>query len=71
SLSECSGSDGQSFQFSGEGTITPAGAPDMCVTVAAETRTGRSNVNQIKVLSLEACTDDNAAYQEWAVRSSL
>lgn len=70
-LAACDGSAAQSFVFSGEGTITPASATDMCVTVAEDTRTGRSDVNQIKVLSLEACSEDNAAYQVWAVRSSL
>lgn len=71
SLAACNGSEEQSFQFSGEGTIVPAAATDLCFTVAEDTRTGRSKVNQIKVLSLEACSDDKAAYQSWAVRSSL
>ena len=70
-LSECSGSDAQSFNFSGEGTIVPTAAPEMCLTVAEDTRSGRSDANQIKVLSLETCADDKAAYQTWAVRSSL
>jgi len=70
-LATCNDSDMQSFQFSGDGTIVPATATDMCVTVAEETRTGRSDVNQIKVLSLEVCSDERSAYQAWAVRSSL
>lgn len=70
-LAACDGSDAQSFVFSGEGTIVPASAEDMCMTVAEDTRTGRSDANQIKVLSLEACSDDRAAFQTWAVRSSL
>lgn len=70
-LSACNGSAEQSFTFSGEGTITPVAAPELCVTVAEETRTGRSDANQIKVLSLEECSDDSAPYQTWAVRSSL
>lgn len=68
-LSTCDGSDAQSFTFTGEGTITPASAPEMCLTLAEETRTGRSDANQIKVLSLEACDDSNSAYQSWLVRS--
>lgn len=71
SLEACNGSAEQSFQFSGEGAIVPTSAPELCLTVAEDTRTGRSDVNQIKVLTLEACADDKTAYQEWAVRSSL
>jgi len=41
----------------------------MCVTLAEDTRTGRSDANQIKVMSLETCSDDLAPYQNWAVRS--
>lgn len=69
-LAACDGSDAQSFVFSGEGTIAPASAPDMCVTVAEDTRTGRSDANQIKVLSLEACDDGLSGYQTWSTRSS-
>jgi len=71
SLAACNGSEAQSFQFSGEGTIVPTSDTDLCITAAEDTRTGKSNVNQIKVLSLEHCADDKAAYQQWAVRSSL
>lgn len=70
-LAACNGSAEQSFQFSGEGTITPSSSTDMCLTVAEDTRTGRSDANQIKVLTLETCADDKAAFQLWAVRSSL
>ena len=69
-LAACDGSDAQAFSFSGEGTITPASAPEMCITVAEETRTGRSDANQIKVLSLESCSADLAAYQSWGVRTA-
>lgn len=69
-LATCDGSDAQSFVFSGEGTIVPANATDMCFTVAEDTRTGRSDANQIKVLSLETCDDSLAATQTWSVRSS-
>ncbi len=70
-LAACDGSDNQSFQFSGEGTIVPTAAPNMCLTLAEATRTGKSNVNQIKILTIESCSDDLAGYQEWAVRSEL
>lgn len=69
-LAACDGSDAQSFVFSGTGTIVPASAPEVCVTVAQDTRSGRSDANQIKVLSLETCNDDQAAYQTWGVRTA-
>lgn len=68
-LTTCDGSDAQSFVFAGEGTITPASATDMCLTVGEDTRTGRSDTNQIKALTVETCSAEKAAYQEWAVRS--
>lgn len=69
-LSDCNGSEAQNFLFSGEGTITSASAPDMCLTLGEETRSGRSESNQIKELSLEECSDERAAYQTWAVRTA-
>ncbi|PVB60461.1 ricin-type beta-trefoil lectin domain protein [Labrenzia sp. 011] len=68
-LAACDGSPAQSFVFSGEGVITPASATDMCLTLAEDTRFGRSKENQIKNLSLEPCEDSRSAYQTWAVRS--
>lgn len=69
-LATCSGSAEQSFVFSGEGVITPASATGMCLTVANATRTGRSDANQIKVLSLETCADAQSASQVWIVRTA-
>ncbi len=69
-LAECDGSDVQTFAFSGKGTISPVSAPTMCFTVGEDTRSGRSAVNQIKVLSLESCAEEKASYQTWHVRSS-
>ena len=69
-LSACDGSAEQSFVFSGEGTIAPTSAPELCMTVGEDTRSGRSDANQIKVLTLETCDADKAAYQTWAVRTA-
>ncbi len=69
-LAACDGSDAQSWVFDGEGTIAPASAPDLCVTLAEETRTGRSEENQMKALSLETCSADAAASQTWATRTA-
>jgi hypothetical protein len=69
-LASCDGSEAQSFVFSGEGTIVPASATDMCLTLGEDTRSGRSDTNQIKALSLEACSTDNAASQTWGNRGA-
>ncbi|MDP5220908.1 ricin-type beta-trefoil lectin domain protein [Ruegeria sp. 2205SS24-7] len=69
-LVACDGSDAQSFVFSSEGTITPAAASHLCVTAGEDTRTGRSQTNQIKSLTLEACDDVLSAYQMWNVRTA-
>lgn len=70
-LATCNDSAEQAFEFSGEGTISPASATELCVTVTEDTHTGRSDANQIKVLTLEACSEENSAYQTWAVRTGL
>ena len=69
SLAACDGRVAQNFTFAGTGTIVPAAATQMCVTVGADTRSGRSDTNQIKVLTIEPCSDDLAAYQTWGVRT--
>lgn len=69
-LAACDGSEAQGFVFSGEGTISPVAAREMCFTLGEATRTGRSDRNQIKVLSLAACSDDRAAYQTWDNRTA-
>ncbi|MEL7459529.1 MAG: hypothetical protein AAFX45_08090 [Pseudomonadota bacterium] len=68
-LAACDGSEAQGFAFSGEGTIVAAAAPDLCVGVGEDTRSGRSDANQIKALSLQTCDDAQAAYQTWGVRT--
>jgi len=40
------------------------------VTLADETRTGRSDKNQMKALSLQACSADLASLQIWANRTA-
>ena len=69
-LAACDGSDAQSFAFSGEGAITPASAPGMCLTLGEDTRSGRSDTNQIKALSLEECSDAAASRQSWGNRTA-
>ena len=69
-LAACDGSDAQSWAFDGEGTIAPASATDMCMTLTGETRTGRSDENQMIALTLEACSDDLAATQTWSNRTA-
>lgn len=68
-LADCDDSDVQSFIFSGEGVISPSAAQDMCLTVGEDTRSGRSDTNQIKTLTLQLCSTEQAAFQNWATRS--
>ena len=69
-LAACDGSDAQSWAFDGEGTIAPASAPEMCLTLTGETRTGRSDENQMIALTLEACSTDLSVTQTWANRTA-
>jgi len=69
-LAACDGSDAQSWVFDGAGTIAPAAAPELCVTLGEDTRTGRSKENQMKALTLETCSDEMAGYQTWDNRTA-
>ncbi|KPA21762.1 Ricin-type beta-trefoil lectin domain protein [Shimia sp. SK013] len=69
-LAACDGSDAQSWAFDGEGTITPASAPEMCLTLIGETRTGRSDENQMIALKLATCSSDLTPTQTWANRTA-
>ncbi|MBE9028641.1 RICIN domain-containing protein [filamentous cyanobacterium LEGE 11480] len=70
-LAPCDSSELQQFAFKGEGTITPKAAPDMCLTLATATRTGRSKQHQIKALQLVACDSQQSKYQTWRARTSM
>lgn len=71
SLTACDGSDAQQFDFADNGTISPRSGPDMCLTAGEETTMGRGGTSphQIKTLTLQACSDDRAAAQEWMTRT--
>ncbi len=72
-LAPCDNSKLQKISFSKEGTISPVVAPTMCFTAAQETRFGRngkSKKHQIKDLSLSACSDKLAKFQQWRTRST-
>ncbi|MDB1125100.1 RICIN domain-containing protein [Vibrio algarum] len=69
-LTTCDGSEAQSWVFDGEGTIAPAAAPEMCLTLTGDTRTGRSDENQMKAMTLVACSDDLASVQTWSNRTA-
>jgi len=69
-LGACDGTDSQTWVFAGEGTIAPVSATQVCLTLADETRTGRSEENQMKALTLETCSTDLSASQTWAYRTA-
>ncbi len=68
-LAACDDSEAQGFTFAGEGTISLTAAPELCVTASGESRFGRSDVHQIRDLSIEACSDEAAATQTWIGRT--
>jgi len=68
-LASCDGSEAQNWLFAGEGTISPVAAPEICITLAEETRTGRSDENQMKALTLQSCSSELASVQTWANRT--
>ncbi len=68
-LSECADTDLQRLTFSGEGAIQPKMAPQLCVTAGKESRYGRSKKHQIRGLSLEPCSAEQAPYQTWQART--
>lgn len=69
-LATCDGSAAQTFTFSDTGMIMPVSASQMCVTLGEDTRTGRSDTNQIKAMTLEACDEAQAANQVWSYRTA-
>ncbi len=70
-LAACDGSELQSFTVNADGTIAATAAPDLCLTLGAESRFGRGSDHQIRDLSLETCSAENAAVQQFGARVSL
>lgn len=70
SLTACDESEAQQISFAEDGTIRPVEDETMCFTLDTDTRTGKSTENQIKALSLAACSADQAAYQVWRARKT-
>lgn len=70
-LSACDDNTLQQFNFAHSGNISPLGAPNMCLTAGKETTFGRNGTSphQIKTLSLQACSDELAGYQQWTSRT--
>lgn len=71
SLTACDGSDAQRFDFADSGTISPSTATGMCLTAGEDTTMGRGGTSphQIKTLTLQGCSDDRAAAQQWFTRT--
>ncbi|MDY7098979.1 MAG: ricin-type beta-trefoil lectin domain protein [Pseudomonadota bacterium] len=70
SLAQCDENEAQKISFEEDGTIRPAATPDMCFTLATDTRSGKSDIHQIKALTVESCSDDSAERQTWRTRNS-
>lgn len=71
-LTACDGSAAQAITLKQDGKLTPVGAPDLCFTAGEDTRMGRGGTSphQIKALTLETCSEDRTAFQNWRVRTS-
>jgi hypothetical protein len=72
-LASCDQSDKQHFTLTQAGNIVPKTASGMCLTAGKETVLGNNgkSKHQIKTLTLEACSKDLMAYQQWTTRESL
>lgn len=68
-LSACDGGEAQQISLMEDGTLRPVAAAEMCLTSGEATRSGRNPVHLIKDLTLESCSEDQAVYQTWRVRS--
>ncbi len=70
-LTTCDGSEFQRFDFDADGHISPESAPGRCLTAGMGTTFGMGGTSphQIKTLTLQSCSDDLAAYQEWYTRT--
>jgi len=70
-LEQCNGTESQQFEMAASGTISPVSAPGMCLTAGKETTFGRNGTSphQIKTLTLQVCSNEEAAYQQWYTRT--
>ena len=71
-LESCDNMDAQSFELNDAGNLVISSRPDLCVTVSSsEKREGRggSPIHVMRPLTLQPCTDDDAAYQTWTLHS--
>lgn len=64
-------SDLQSFTFGSDGTIRPTADTSLCFTASSESRFGMGSEHQISDLSLAACSEDMASYQQWGYRLTM
>lgn len=70
-LANCDGREAQKIVLTDTGKLSPAAATDMCLTAGEETRLGRGGTSrhQIKLLTLQACSDNLKDFQTWRARS--
>lgn len=68
-LEACGENNLQRFDFIENGNISPKAASNMCITIGNETSYGRAVRHQIRTLSLEECSDELAARQNWFTRT--
>lgn len=71
-LAPCENTDTQMFSLESNGNLIVQASPELCVTASStEKREGRGGtpIHVMRPLSLQACSDDNSAYQAWTIFS--
>ncbi|OIQ26402.1 ricin-type beta-trefoil lectin domain protein [uncultured Vibrio sp.] len=71
-LAKCEDMDTQSFVLETNGNLVAKANPQLCMTVSStEKKEGRgaTPVHVMRPLSLQLCSDDLKAYQEWSIYS--
>lgn len=72
-LASCNKNPLQQIRLNKNHTITPVTAPTLCLTAGTHTKLGRGGTSQhqIKTLTLEKCTQEKTAYQQWRTRTGV
>ncbi len=71
-LAPCENIDTQKFSLKPNGNLIVQASPELCVTASSTEKSegrGGTPVHVMRPLSLQACSDDNSAYQFWTIFS--
>ncbi len=73
SLAQCADDPRQKIVLAKDGTLRPVSDQSLCFTASLDTRRGRNGTSdhQIKDLTLAACSDQRARFQQWRYRTEM